>query len=64
VGDVMWSTGGLYRRIRNWRVAEAVETLSDHLYVLTEQGLRPLGGSAAASEERTVPSRRHHQGGA
>jgi hypothetical protein len=64
MGDVKWATGGLYRRIRNWRVAEAVETLSDHLYVLTELGLRRLDGPAAASEERTVPSRRHHQGGA
>jgi hypothetical protein len=64
VGDVKWVTGGLERRIRNWRVAEAVETLSDHLYVLMELRLRPLDGPAAASDERTVLSRRRHQVGA
>ena len=34
--DVTWATSEAYRRISNWRVAEGVETLSDHLYILME----------------------------
>ena len=34
--DVTWATTETYRRISNWRVAEGVETLSDHLYILME----------------------------
>nr|XP_033188906.1 uncharacterized protein LOC117156201 [Bombus vancouverensis nearcticus] len=36
VVDITWATPELLRRIRDWRVAEGVETLSDHLYVLME----------------------------
>ncbi|XP_033362398.1 uncharacterized protein LOC117240485, partial [Bombus vosnesenskii] len=36
VVDITWATPELLRRIRDWRVAEGVETLSDHLYILME----------------------------
>jgi hypothetical protein len=36
VVDITWATSELYPRIRDWRVAEGVETLSDHLYVFME----------------------------
>jgi hypothetical protein len=36
VVDLTWATPTLDRRIRNWHVAEGVETLSDHLYVHME----------------------------
>jgi hypothetical protein len=36
VVDLTWATPALYRKIRNWHVAEGVETLSDHLYVYME----------------------------
>lgn len=39
VVDITWATPGLLRRIRDWRVAEGVETLSDHLYILMEVAL-------------------------
>ena len=32
VVDVTWATADLYRRIRGWRVADRMETLSDHLH--------------------------------
>jgi hypothetical protein len=37
VVDVTWTTASLHRRMRNWRVAEEVEILSDHLYIMIEQ---------------------------
>ena len=37
--DVTWSTPGLYRKIRNRRVGEGVETLTDHLYIRMELAL-------------------------
>jgi hypothetical protein len=36
VVDIMWTTSELYPRIRDKRVAEGVETLSDHLYIFME----------------------------
>lgn len=36
VVDVTWTTPELFRRIHDWRVAEGMETLSDHLYILME----------------------------
>jgi hypothetical protein len=36
VVEVTWTTASLHRQIRNWRVAEEVETLSDHLYIMME----------------------------
>jgi hypothetical protein len=37
VVDVTWTTASLHRRMRNWRVAEEVEILSDRLYIMMEQ---------------------------
>jgi hypothetical protein len=37
--DITWATSELYRKIRDWRVVEVVETLSDHLYVRMELAL-------------------------
>jgi hypothetical protein len=34
--DIMWTTASLHRQIHNWRVAEEVETLPDHLYIMME----------------------------
>jgi hypothetical protein len=39
VVDVTWATSQLYQKIHDWRVAEDVETLSDHLYILMEVAL-------------------------
>ncbi|XP_043588288.1 uncharacterized protein LOC122570257 [Bombus pyrosoma] len=39
VVDVTWATADLYRRIRGWRVADRMETLSDHLYIMMEMEL-------------------------
>jgi hypothetical protein len=36
VVGITWATSDLYLRIRDWRVAEGVETLSDHLYIFME----------------------------
>jgi hypothetical protein len=36
VVDLTWATPGLHPRIKNWRVVEEAETLSDHLYVCME----------------------------
>jgi hypothetical protein len=36
VVDITWDTSDLYPRIRDWRVAEGVGTLSDHLYTFME----------------------------
>ncbi|XP_043604105.1 uncharacterized protein LOC122577087 [Bombus pyrosoma] len=39
VVDITWATAELYRRIRGWRVADRMETLSDHLYIMMEMEL-------------------------
>jgi hypothetical protein len=36
VVDLTWATPGLHPKIKEWRVAEEAETLSDHLYVYME----------------------------
>jgi hypothetical protein len=38
VVDITRTTASLHRRIRNWRVAEEIETLSDHLYIMMDFG--------------------------
>ena len=43
--DVTWATAGLYRKIHGWRVADRMETLSDHLYIMME-----MEGEAAARD--------------
>nr|XP_033188909.1 uncharacterized protein LOC117156205 [Bombus vancouverensis nearcticus] len=58
VVDITWATPELLRRIRDWRVAEGVETLSDHLYILMEV---TLGTEDDAGRRRRGPreNRRH-----
>lgn len=51
---VTWATSEVYRRIYNWRVAEGVQTLSDHLYILMEVALEIT--SAARSEPFPPPA--------
>jgi hypothetical protein len=48
VVDITWTTASLHRRIRNWRVAEEVETLSDHLYIMMEL----TSGTASTRQDR------------
>jgi hypothetical protein len=52
VVDVAWATASLHRRIRDWRVAEVVETLSDHLYVMMELTLEPASTGRAGNNTR------------
>jgi hypothetical protein len=40
VVDLTWATPGLHPRIKEWRVVEEAETLSDHLYVCMEVELQ------------------------
>jgi hypothetical protein len=45
VVDITWATPGIFRRVMDWRVAEGVETLSDHLYIFME--LSPVSTTTA-----------------
>ncbi|XP_043599234.1 uncharacterized protein LOC122574999 [Bombus pyrosoma] len=38
VVDITWGTPNAFRQVSGWRVAEGVETLSDHLYIFVEAG--------------------------
>jgi hypothetical protein len=49
VVDITWATSDVYRRIRNWRVAERVETLSDYLYILMEVAPETTSATQARS---------------
>jgi hypothetical protein len=52
--DVTWATSELYPRIREWRVTEGVETLSDHFYRFME----------VVPEDADKNNNRHARGGA
>jgi hypothetical protein len=52
VVDVTWTTTSLHRRIRDWRVAEGVETLSDHLYVMMELTPEPASTGRVGNNTR------------
>lgn len=52
--DVTWATSKVYRRIYNWRVAEGVETLSDHLYIRMEVALETTSAATEACSIREV----------
>lgn len=52
--DVTWTTSEVYRRIYNWRVADGVETLSDHLYILMEVALETTSAATQACSIRGV----------
>lgn len=49
VVDVTWSTPEAFRRVSGRRVAEGVETLSDHLYIFMEAGNTPRPAVTAIS---------------
>ncbi|XP_045455127.1 uncharacterized protein LOC123664653 [Melitaea cinxia] len=52
--DVSFASPGLARRVRDWRVLDDVETLSDHRYVRFEISARPAvppSSSRASAEE-------------
>jgi hypothetical protein len=52
VDDVTWATACLHRQIRDWRVAEGVGTLSDHLYVMMELTPEPASTRRAGNNTR------------
>jgi endonuclease/exonuclease/phosphatase family metal-dependent hydrolase len=66
VVDVTWATSELHPRIRDWRVAEGVETLSDHLYILMEMVPEDadITTTATPEVERAGPAHHHHPDGA
>jgi hypothetical protein len=49
VVDITWATPGVFRRVVDWRVAEGVETLSDHLYIFME--LAPISTTTAPATQ-------------
>jgi hypothetical protein len=53
--NITWATSDAFRRISGWRVAEGVETLSDHLYILMEVKERNRPGTASARAVRGPP---------
>jgi hypothetical protein len=52
--DLTWATPELYGKIRNWHVAEGVETLSNHRYVRIELTLNKNNASRTEAK-RTGP---------
>ena len=54
--DITWASPDAFRRISGWRVAEGVEILSDHLYILMEAGETPRPRMVSAGDGRG-PSR-------
>jgi hypothetical protein len=57
VVNLTWATPELHRKIRNWHVAEGVETLSDHLYVCKELKLRKDSDSRTVKRTGPTPPR-------
>lgn len=45
---VTWAIFEMYRKIYNWRVAEGMESLSDHLYILMEVVLETISAATQA----------------
>jgi hypothetical protein len=66
VVDITWATSELYPKIRDWRVAEGVETLSVHFYIVMEvvsedvdkNNNRVARGGASRSGPSQPPRRR------
>jgi hypothetical protein len=54
VVDFTWTTPELYEEIRNWHVAEGVETLSDHLYVRMELTLNKNSASRTEAKRTAL----------
>ncbi|XP_043604780.1 uncharacterized protein LOC122577511 [Bombus pyrosoma] len=46
--DITWASPDTFRRITGWRVAERIETLSDHLYIFMEVKGMPGPGTVTA----------------
>nr|XP_033204685.1 uncharacterized protein LOC117165383 [Bombus vancouverensis nearcticus]XP_033204713.1 uncharacterized protein LOC117165425 [Bombus vancouverensis nearcticus] len=56
--DITWASPEAFRRISGWRVAEGVETLSDHLYIFMEVDA-PGPGMPTTNDGRGPPRGRH-----
>nr|XP_033200817.1 uncharacterized protein LOC117162946 [Bombus vancouverensis nearcticus] len=56
--DITWASPEAFRRISGWRVAEGVETLSDHLYIFMEVDA-PRPGMPTTNDGRGPPRGRH-----
>lgn len=52
---VTWATSEVYRRIHNWKMAEGIETLSDHLYILMETTSTATQASSTRGVNRSRP---------
>ncbi|XP_050490232.1 uncharacterized protein LOC126873433 [Bombus huntii] len=52
--DITWASPDAFRRVSGWRVAEGVETLSDHLYIFMEVDTSGPG-TATAGDGRGPP---------
>ena len=57
VVGITWAYSDAFRRISGWRVAEGVQTLSDHLYIF--MGVKgTLGSGTMAAVDGSSPPRR------
>ncbi|XP_033317575.1 uncharacterized protein LOC117215308, partial [Bombus bifarius] len=56
--DITWASPEAFRRKSGWRVAEGVETLSDHLYIFMEVDA-PGPGMPTTNDGRGPPRGRH-----
>ena len=57
VVDITWASPDTFRRITGWRVAEGIETLSDHLYIFMEVKGMPGPGTVTAGNGRDTRRR-------
>ncbi|XP_043604745.1 uncharacterized protein LOC122577484 [Bombus pyrosoma] len=57
VVDITWAFPDTFRRITGWRVAEGIETLSDHLYIFMEVKGMPGPGTVTAGNGRDTRRR-------
>ena len=56
--DVTWATAELYRKIHGWRVADRMETLSDHLYIMMGAQMEAAARDRGARQREENRSRR------
>ena len=56
--DVAWATAELYRKIHGWRVADRMETLSDHLYIMMGAQMEAAARDRGARQREENRSRR------
>ncbi|XP_043591830.1 uncharacterized protein LOC122571768 [Bombus pyrosoma] len=57
VVDITWASPDTFRRITGWRVAEGIETLSDHLYIFMEVKDTPGPGTVTTGNGRDLRRR-------